>query len=1016
MIRGLARLSATHPVSVLSLWAIILAFGVVSLAHLPLDVMPTDTVPRLDVITEQPGLSAEEVEKLITVPLEEALSSVSDVRRIDSLSRKEVSQIRLSLKWGTDEAIVALEAREHIDRAYRALPHGTEKPVVVSRRLRAGESGSWETDGSPEVSAEVSAGVLLAAIPGPGLTVADISDVVAGELVARLRQVDGVSSVSLRGTRTWEIQIEADPAILQIAGLSLEALAQVLHASVFELPAGSRIVGTRNESLRVSTGVDSLEALRKLPLSGQAAVLRVEDVAEVSRRQADAPSFFLVNGEAAVGLLVSPGPRAGVLRVSNAVRRSLPEIRRRLQGDMDIVIVHDGAKDVRRAVSGLVVAAALGAVAVAAMVSLCFRRVATAVAVLSALVVCLSATFLVLFSLDLPVNLVTLTAMAVGTVIVVENNLAVLGNIAYRTAREPLSIADAVTEVGASTWVGTAAVILALAPVLFTQEVLGLLLRDAATAMAALAIVSFPVSLTVPSAVSALSPWAQEHRRLDVHTRFPSMLRPVGRATEKLLCRPRQSLGIYGTVVAVTALLFVASDRHVVPHRRASFWNFAAELPWEMPMDGAVAFAKAVDRELQSTESIETRVLFSGFDGNRARADEAARASFRRVHGVLVSSASPGTTAGELSPERFGVSGTIRRPRDQLSAALGSYDDLRVVIQGTTRQEAIHRARAFVDRLKSRGVVNPQTGPIVAVVEESGAVQVGHRFIVDRDAAAHWGMASTALLSGVATATEGIVVARLPSDPAETDVRVRVAREYLQTIEQIQRLPVWTGDTAMEVGGFGRFEETTITQDLRRIDRQPVLPLRFVPATGCLSHARAALESNLPAGAAFPSPNALREQGKDFVLAVTVALLLFYLILSAHLKSFGAPIPVIGSFPTTLCGALGLLLILGRSINVASALGIPMLFATSTNAAVLLIDGFRRTGGRLLEATDRRMPHAILRTTTTVAALAPSTFLPIPGGEFLANSSAAVLGGLVTGTIGMLVLFPVLYRSIAGRR
>ena len=232
----LVKYAAQHPVSVLMVYAAVLSLALVCFRQLPQELLPDLPLPVARVISEYDGLPAAEIEILITVAVENALSAVKGVRGISSVSMDGLSAVRLDFDWGVDPNRAAVEIREKIDGLYPLLPHGSSKPLVV-----AAENPSDR----PVLT--------MAAVPVQGRRMQDISNTVRGELCAKLKQVSGVATVRIVGLAEPEIKIDVDGAKLAAAGIPLQQLTRAIASSIYSAPVGRVIEGPREYLVEATT-------------------------------------------------------------------------------------------------------------------------------------------------------------------------------------------------------------------------------------------------------------------------------------------------------------------------------------------------------------------------------------------------------------------------------------------------------------------------------------------------------------------------------------------------------------------------------------------------------------------------------------------------------------------------------------------------------------------------------------------------------------------------------------------
>jgi multidrug efflux pump subunit AcrB len=275
MIKALTSFSARHPLSVLSALGGLVLLGLTSVFVIPLDFLPLMKERFLIVSAEYPGVTAEEMRTLVTIPMEDAFAALGGLKSLSSVSREGLSLLKIELHWGTDTDLALAESREIIDICYEGLPSFCSKPKV-SR-----ESGNGKDS------------ITIVLIPMDG-------DLRYGRYIAetdikpRLQRLSGVALVTVSGGEEEEIQVQFEKSGLESRGLSLSAAAQIIAAANFEYPGGTIREGDREYTVKTSGLYRNLEELKNTPLSwDQGSLLRVGDIAGVERKSGDRDSFFL---------------------------------------------------------------------------------------------------------------------------------------------------------------------------------------------------------------------------------------------------------------------------------------------------------------------------------------------------------------------------------------------------------------------------------------------------------------------------------------------------------------------------------------------------------------------------------------------------------------------------------------------------------------------------------------------------------------------------------------------------
>src|SRR5690349_13906901 len=313
---SLPRLSIARPVAVTMLVLGIVFLGALSFVRLPIDLLPDVAYPRLVVYTTDEGGAPAEVERFITEPVEQAVSTVPGVQAVESVTREGTSLVTVRFAWGTEMDFAALNVREKLDNLRDGLPERASRPVVLRTDPRSEPIMALSVAGSRDLPA--------------------LKELAASVFRRRLEQMDGVAQAAVTGGTEREIQVEVDPRRLESYGLTIADVAGALSAANAQAPGGTVRRGRYRYSLRTLGEFASVREIGEVPVgragaSGRDSVraeILLRDVAVVQDGFAERRSVARYNGEEAVGLLVFKNGDANTVRVAHAVEATIAQLRR----------------------------------------------------------------------------------------------------------------------------------------------------------------------------------------------------------------------------------------------------------------------------------------------------------------------------------------------------------------------------------------------------------------------------------------------------------------------------------------------------------------------------------------------------------------------------------------------------------------------------------------------------------------------------------------------------------------
>ncbi|MFQ5929650.1 MAG: efflux RND transporter permease subunit, partial [Acidobacteriota bacterium] len=551
---NLSEYSISRPITVLMATVSILVLGCISLGHLPLTLLPEYSSTFLRVSVTYPSSSPEEVERNITRPLEEVLSTLNSLKSIRSTSSNNGSEIRIEFEQGTDMDMASLEIRDRIDQVRSQLPgdiervylrrfQTTDRPVF---RFSVGWSG--ERDKLYQFTEEV--------------------------LRRRLERIDGVANLNVRGLDAKEIIIDVDESLLQAHGIDVFNLRQALRTNNVNLSGGYIIEGGKKYTLRAVGEFMNIEEVSSLPLRrGQ---LTLGDVASV---QYDFPlknSFASLNGQDAVTIYVYKASTANVISVCRAIHQELEALERdpAYSGQLMIQVYDDQSKQILKSLNDLKTAGIYGAALAIVVLFLFLLKLRSTLIISLAIPISLVFTFAFMYLLrvfagsEITLNIISLMGLMVAIGMLVDNSVVVLENIFRYKQDKGLSAREAALrgsrEVAVAVVASTATTVVVFASFIFLGKSFSArFAADFGTVVAISLVASLIVALTLVPLIASRLFTGKERAKQKI---FVWLTEGYGRLMQGLL-RWRFVVLILMAVVGYSSyVLFNSIDRQFLPN------------------------------------------------------------------------------------------------------------------------------------------------------------------------------------------------------------------------------------------------------------------------------------------------------------------------------------------------------------------------------------------------------------------------------------------------------------------
>jgi HAE1 family hydrophobic/amphiphilic exporter-1 len=1006
--------AAKRPISTLMVASGILLFGTVAFFQLKVELLPALHIPVVHVITEYPGMPAEETEQRVTIPLENSLSSVKGLRGMKSITKEEITDISLQFDWKVDLRNVVVNVREKIDAAYPYLPFGIQKPLVYTEDMNAEPI------------------LILGVRPKEGKSITDISSLVQKELCARLLRIPGVSFVRILGTTQPEIQVEGRGQELSAAGISLGDLSSLIASSVFSLPLGTLCQGGRERLINADTGVNSLESLKEIPIplgTGEVGAstglnsgsLKLRDLSSVRLGTKTRTSFFHIDGKEAIGIFIEKMPDAGSLNTARAVQEELPHLATLLGREIELEILHDATAEINSSLKGLIFSLLLGTVSVLLVLFWTFQDFRAPLLVSGSIPLSTASVFLFMYFCHITLNIVSLSGIAVGVGMIVDNSIVILENLMRNKSQGPAEIARDTREMTSAAFASTVTTILVFFPILFLPGVIGALFRDLALTISFLLLASFLVSLTLVPALYALLP--QNRTRIRPARNRKNFSKHLYRTYLALCFRKLWIPAVWWMILVALGIgSFYSLPKEAIPKRESTRLELILSLPSGTPLEILEQESVFFSRRFLELPGIRKVLCEAGYEASSPR-DKGAegRNTWTLYVTLLLDGPISDMVERTLSEFLIDVSGkknihsTIQVPLDATSRLLGTLPGIQYRLQGDNREALLFKARTLTQQLENEGFLASWSSDTVQDLPRT-------HFQIQKDAAAFHGVSPRLILDSLEIAVQGQVVAQLPWKGEEIDIRVQGNERDLTGKEGLKKIsiPVAGGFVKAEI--LGTVENEATYSELHRFNRKPSLtlflrpdPLHRKDLETFLSY----LESHPSSPAileTLASQSALKEGSQAALEVFGLAILLMYLLLGAQFESFCIPILLLSSFPLSLSGSLLLLALCGFSLNLNSFLGILILLGTTINSTILLTASYGNgTMNEIIRGSVLRVKPLEATVNTTLIALLPLLFAGKGEGALQANTAAALLGGLILGTVSILLTYPALYKVYRDR-
>jgi len=998
--KAIITLFIRRPVTVIMILAALIFAAVFSLVNMPVSRLPVFSVPRVTVETLYPGMAADEIRSMVTIPLEDGLSPIKGLERMRSVSRDNRSLISLDFRWGTDTMFASVLVREAIDAVYPGLPERVSKPTVTSA-----DTGN-----------EVHAIVAVSSHNGNGEFARKLAEY---EIQARLRRIDGVGSVTLIGGEINEQRLSLDVQRLAALGIAPSDFANLVAQETADIPAGNAREGNM-ELVVVSSGKpDSVSSLSQIILPANNGSFKIEDVAEISNSTARRESIFIYNGKEATGLEIYRRPGSDPLRLSKEIKKTIEEANSLFSRDAKIELVTDSSSSLISGITGLLISAALGVTAVIAVLLFFIRRIKYSLLASLSIPISAAAGICILNVCGKSLNSMSLGGLAMGIGLVSDISVIIIDLLHQafenrQTVPEPEEIGSKAASIAGSNIASTITTSLVFIPIIMLPGPLGSLFGDIAISLVtSVAAGWLYAQFFLPSLYSMFfgsQLTANKNKFSEIKSVFTN-----GSLEKKYVFLLSTLLRSSGKFLTVSALLSVFGSLTLLM-RPVVFIN-----PDEAEeVQVSIIYPHGTLLETIINDSQNNSIIVSGLPSVKIvygiagaeegdvsrRADIDYKKEELILHCILKKGYKPQRALDEIKEtleQHNNFSFSAYFPKDRMEVLLGLSAERTFVIKGKDKEELLTRLE-FVQ--------NEFYSATTAVNFRPWGKRPEIRVYPNRETAAYLSIPASQIAETLYILNEGAVTTKLEIEGKPLNVRVTGERKTrnnsIQTLEQI---PLKSGQGKnVYLGSIVKIEQKEAEASLARLDRSDVVyaditAVKKIPS----SVKKLTAQFSWFTGA---DESVFSRYKNSLIFYIILVLVLLYMTMGAQFESFLLPLILMLSIPFSLAGAGPALIISGSKIDSGAVLGLTALFGLVVNNSLILFEISEQKIREGLSVTDsvcngakERLQAILITMTTTVFALLPLIFSPL--GNSQKSMAAAMLGGLTVSTLISLFAIPL---------
>jgi len=1002
----LSEVAIERPVTTLMAIICVVALGIVSLMFLPLEFLPEFSAPFIWIWIPYRSSSPEEVERLITLPVEDVMGTLDHLERISSTSSSSGASINLRFEIGTNMDLASMEVRDRMDFVRRDLPE--DIGYIRIRRFQSTDipalrlSVAW--DGSRD----------------------ELYDIVEDVIQPRIQRIEGVADVDVWGIQRRSLDVEVDQEKLLAHRIDMYVLNKKIWANNLDLPGGYVIEGGRKYSIRSLGSFRSVSDIADMPVRGM--YLRLRDVAKVTYDYPEKTRYSRLNGRDAVRMVVYKSSTANLVSVARRVREALDELEESFGGRLEIHVYRDHSQDIVESLRNLRNAGLIGGGLAVFFLFIFLRKLRSTMIISLAIPISMIATFAIMYILrrltssSISINIISLMGLMMSVGMLVDNAVVVLESIFRHKQEEGLDARRAALvgsgEVGTAVFAATLTTMCVFLPMIFlTKSRMGVFMKDFGLVVCIALGCSLVMALTLVPLMASRIFTGKEREKSRAIVKLTDLYTDVIRWT---LRHRWITLSAVGGLFALSVYLFMHIEREFIPPSPGRFFRIDVKVQRGFGLENVKKVFDKFEREiLERKDELDVETIATRFDSRGGRID------------IFLKSEDEGKlTAFEakeriekMLPKVVGMRFYMGKMRHMGGGEMG----IDVKLKGADEDVLAVLAEDVANLLKSiEGVEDVNTSL------ESGEEEVKVGVINER--AEQYGLSPRRIAQSISAALGGRSFSKLKTEDKEIDIEVHLEESDELSLEKLKNLMIEGKNGKMvpfsTVADFG-FRKGP--RSIKREDRKTIVTVSAnIKGFGMRSIGER-VEEKL-AGLAMPpgyswelgeSYKEMRESERSSRFALMLAAIMIYIIMASLFESFIHPFAIMFSIPFAFIGVGLCFYFTKTALSSIGYLGVIILCGIVVNNGIVLIDyinRLRRSGIPRYEAIVKggrnRLRPILMTALTTIFGLLPMTapaifpklFGPVEGrAQMWVPVGLALIGGLTTSTFLTLIVMPTIY-------
>lgn len=997
---NITKLALKRPVSAIIIVAALVIFGAMAVLRSPLELTPDIELPMLITLTTYPGASPEDVEELVSKKVEDAVSTISGVKNVQSRSMENMSMVVLEMEYGTNMDVAHMDLQEKVNMYQNTLPDDANDPMIIELDVNA----------MPSIT-------LSAAATGD----IDLKNFIDDKITPEFEKLTGVASVEIYGGNDKYVSVRLMDDRLRQYGLTMDSIISAVSNADFSIPGGDADMGSQNLAVRTGVSYDSAESLRNIPITlSSGKVIHLSDVASVSRSTKESESLSRYNGQDNLTLSIQKRQSASTLSVSKAVLKQMDKINRADMG-VQLNVIDDNSEMIVNSVKAVFSTLLLGILLSMVVLFLFFGDLKASLIVGSSMPISLLVTLILMYAMGFSLNIVSLGGMVVGVGMMVDSSIVVIESCFRRSVGEKQDYKQVALEgtgfVASSIAASTITTVVVFLPISLMKGISGQLFRQLGFTIIFSLTASLICALTlVPLFFHIFKP--REKREAPFNRFMHNVEISYGNLIKRILPHKILVVGTAVVLLAGSIALVTQINMEMMPQVDEGIVKVEIETRPGLQLSRVSEICAEIESLAASNPDVESYSVTGGGSGMNAMMTGNTNASLS----AYLRSDRKMTTAEVVEDwqnktrDMLDCNVNISSSSDAMGS-MGSSGGIEIVLEGSDLSQ-LKNAAVEVEKVMR---ANEQ------ILNVSSSATKGNpqaKVKIDTMRASAKRLSPMQIAGAVNSTLSGKNAATLNEDGQEYDIWVEYPRDRYKTINDLRGL-ILTNQMGQQVPlmDVATIEYSDSPQSIDRknnqymvtVTGQPTLAAKFTAKNEIVAAVKALALPDGVTVAQGDTDESMMEEFQSLGFAILVAVLLVFMVMAMQFESPKFSIMVMLCVPFSLIGSFGLLYLCNATLSLPSLMGFLTLVGTVVNNGILFVDTtnqYRKSMNvetALITAGRTRLRPILMTTLTTVLSMLPMAIGIGTSAEMMRGMAVVIIGGLCASTILTLLLLPTFY-------